>query len=139
MGATLNPYLNFRGNTREAMEIYKEVFGGNLTVGTFGDFQASSDPSEDNLVMHSDLEGPGGIRLMGSDVPNRMDFVPGTNNFSVSLSGEDEAELRGYFEKLSSGGSVQMPLEKAAWGDTFGMCADKFGVRWLVNISAPQA
>ena len=115
------------------------MFGGNLTVGTFGDFQASSDPSEDNLVMHSDLEGPGGIRLMGSDVPNRMDFDPGTNNFSVSLSGEDEAELRGYFEKLSSGGSVQMPLEKAAWGDTFGMCADKFGVRWLVNISAPQA
>jgi len=137
MGTTLNPYLNFRGNAREAMEFYKGVFGGELTISTFAEFHASSDPSEAELVMHADLEGPGGIRLMGADVPNRMEFQPGTN-FSVSLSGESEAELRGYFERLSDGGSVSMPLEKAAWGDTFGMCTDKFGTRWLVNISTPQ-
>jgi PhnB protein len=133
----LNPYLNFRGNAREAMEFYREVFGGKLNVSTFADFGASTDPSEARWVMHSDLEGPDGIRFMAADVPHHMEFDPG-NNFSMSLSGENEAELRGYFEKLSDGGSVLMPLEKAAWGDTFGMCMDKFGVRWLVNVAAPR-
>jgi PhnB protein len=139
MGTLLNPYLNFRGNAREAMEFYKEVFGGKLTTATFADFHASSDPSEDELVMHADLEGPEGIRFMAADVPGHMEFHPG-NNFAMSLSGdsEAEAELRGYFEKLSDGGSVTMPLEKAPWGDTFGMCTDKFGTQWLVNVGAPQ-
>ena len=57
----------------------------------------------------------------------------------MSLSGEDEAALRGYFHKLADEGSVTMPLEKATWGDTFGMCVDRFGINWLVNISASQA
>ena len=137
MGVTLNPYLNFNGNAREAMEFYKDVFGGNLTVGTFAEFQASSDPSEDQLVMHADLEGPDGLRFMAADTPKRMEYRPGTN-FSMSLSGEDEAPLRGYFERLSEGGTVLQPLEKAGWGDTFGMVADRFGITWLVNISAPK-
>ncbi len=139
MGITLNPYLNFRGNAREAMEFYKDVFGGALNVSTFAEFHASSDPSEDDLVMHADLEAPNGIRFMAADAPNRMEYTPG-NTFSMSLSGDadTEAELRGYFEKLSGGGSVTMPLEKAAWGDTFGMCTDRFGVQWLVNIAAPS-
>jgi PhnB protein len=139
MGTTLNPYLNFRGQAREAMEFYKEVFGGTLTIATFSDFHAASDPSEEELVMHADLEGRGGIRFMGADVPNHMEFHPGTN-LSMSLSGESdsEAELRRYFENLAEGGSVMAPLEKAPWGDTFGMCTDKFGIRWLVNISAPK-
>jgi PhnB protein len=138
VGITLNPYLNFRGNAREAMEFYRGVFGGTLNVSTFAEFHASSDPSEDDLVMHADLEAPGGIRFMGADTPNRMEFKPGTN-FSMSLSGQDESELRGYFEKLSESGTVTMPLEKATWGDTFGMCTDRFGISWLVNITAPQA
>ncbi len=137
MAIALDPYLNFRGNAREAMEFYREVFGGELTVATFADFHASSDPGEDGLVMHSYLEGPEGIRFMSADVPRRMEFRPGTN-FSMSLSGDDETALRRYFEKLSEGGSVLQPLEKAPWGDTFGMCADRFGITWLVNISAPR-
>ena len=137
MGTALNPYLNFRGNAREAMEFYSSVFGGKLNIATFADYHASTDPSEDALIMHADLEGPGGIRFMGSDTPNRMEFEAGTN-FAMSLSGEDGSELRGYFDKLAEGGSVLMPLEKAQWGDTFGMCTDRFGIRWLVNIGAPQ-
>ena len=138
MGIALNPYLNFRGNAREAMEFYKGVFGGDLTISTFGELHASSDASEDNLVMHSVLEGQEGIAFMASDVPDRMEYTPGTNSFSMSLSGDDEARLRGYFDQLSDGGSVSMPLEKASWGDTFGMCSDRFGVGWLVNITAPK-
>lgn len=137
MATTLNPYLNFRGNTREAMEFYRDVFGGKLSVATFAEYHASSDPSEDNLVMHADLE-VGDIHFMAADVPHRMEFKSGSN-FSMSLSGEDEAELRDYFGKLSAGGSVDQPLVKAQWGDTFGMLSDKFGVRWLVNIAAPRA
>lgn len=134
MAVTLNPYLSFRDNTREAMEFYKTVFGGKLTLATFKDFNASQDSSEDHLIMHSVLEGENGVTFMASDTPTRMDYKPGTN-MSMSLSGGSEAELRGYFEKLSAGGAVFMPLEKAIWGDTFGMLTDKFGVQWVVNIS----
>lgn len=137
MASTLNPYLNFKDNTREAMEFYKSVFGGKLEMSTFKDFHASQDPGEDDKIMHSVLEAGDGITFMAADTPDRMEYRPGTN-FSMSLSGEDDAELRGYFEKLSAGGRVTMPLEKAQWGDTFGMLTDKFGVNWLVNISAPH-
>ena len=135
MGITLNPYLNFRGNAREAMEFYEGVFGGKLSVSTFADYHAASDPSENDLVMHADLEGSEGIRFMAADTPIKMEYRPGTN-FSMSLSGDDEAQLRDYFEKLAEGGSVTMPLEKAAWGDIFGMCTDRFGISWLVNVAA---
>jgi PhnB protein len=138
MPISLNPYLNFRGNTRDAMEFYSSVFGGTLTVSTFAEFHASTDPSEDDLVMHSALEAPDGITLMAADVPNRMEYRPGTN-FSISLSGDDEVKLRGYFEKLAEGGATSMPLNQAPWGDVFGMCTDKFGVSWLVNITGQSA
>lgn len=138
MATILNPYLSFRDNAREAMEFYHSVFGGELTTSTFADFRASDDPAEQDKVMHSMLSTRNGLVLMASDTPNRMDFTPG-NNFSVSLSGEDEAELRGYWRKLSEGGTVTMPLDKAPWGDTFGMCVDKFGIAWLVNINGGQS
>jgi len=138
MQSKLNPYLNFKGKTREAMEFYRTVFGGKLDLSTFKDYHASQDPSEDNLVMHSVLEADNGITFMASDTPNRMEYRPG-NNMSMSLSGDNEAELKAYFEKLSAGGMVAMPLEKAIWGDSFGMCTDKFGVQWLVNITGPKA
>ena len=134
MSVQLNPYLSFRNNTRTAMEFYRSVFGGELSISTFKEFQASTDPSEDDLVMHSQLEGEHGVVFMASDTPGRMEYKPGTN-FSMSLSGDDEPVLRGWFDKLADGGTVTMPLEKAPWGDTFGMCIDRFGVNWLVNVS----
>lgn len=138
MQSKLNPYLNFRDNTRQAMEFYHTVFGGKLQSSTFKEFHASQDPSEDNLVMHSVLEADNGITIMASDTPNRMEYRPGTN-MSMSLSGDNEAELKGYFEQLSAGGTLTMPLQKAIWGDSFGMCTDKFGVQWLVNIAGQKA
>jgi PhnB protein len=138
MTTRLNPYLNFRDTAREAMDFYQSVFGGELTRSTFGEFQASDDPAEQNKIMHSMLITDNGLVLMASDTPNRMDYTSGTN-FSISLSGEDDAELRGYWEKLSAGGSITMPLNQAPWGDIFGMCVDKFGISWLVNINGPQA
>jgi PhnB protein len=136
MQTRLNPYLSFKDNTREAMEFYRTVFGGKLEMNTSKELNASQDPSEDDKIMHSVLEADNGITFMASDTPDRMDYKPG-NNFNMSLSGDNEAELRSYYEKLAEGGTVTMPLEKAIWGDTFGMCIDKFGVQWLVNISPP--
>ena len=129
----LNPYLSFRNNAREAMEFYRTVFGGRLEFRTFKEFNASQDPTEDDKIMHSMLEAANGITFMASDTPNSMEYRPGTN-ISMSLSGFDEKELKGYFDGLSAGGTVQMPLAKAPWGDTFGMLTDKFGINWLVDI-----
>jgi len=134
MTTRLNPYLNFRDTTRQAMEFYQSVFGGELTMNTFGEFGASDDPAERDKIMHSQLDAGDVFTLMAADTPNSMDYQQGTN-FSVSLSGEDEPELRGYWDKLSTGGNVTVPLEQAPWGDTFGMCVDRFGTSWMVNIA----
>ncbi|WP_426560601.1 VOC family protein [Angustibacter sp. McL0619] len=134
MSTRLNPYLGFRDNAREAMEFYQSVFGGELSISTFAEFQASEDPAEADKVMHSVLEAPGGLALMAADTPNSMEYSSGSS-ISVSLSGDDDAQLRGYWDKLSSAGTVSVPLEQAPWGDSFGMCVDQFGVTWLVNIS----
>ena len=138
MQTSLNPYLSFKDNTREAMEFYKTVFGGKLMMSTFKEFHASQTPDEDNLIMHSVLEADNGITFMASDTPVRMEYRVGTN-FSMSLSGDNEAELRAYFEKLATNGNISMPLEKALWGDTFGMLTDQFGVFWIMNITGPKA
>jgi PhnB protein len=138
MPTRLNPYLSFKDNARQAMEFYQTVFGGKLTMSTFKEFHASQDPSQDNKIMHAVLEADNGITFMAADSPNRMEHKAGAN-FSISLSGDNEAELRGYFEKLAAGGTVTMPLEKASWGDTFGMLTDKFGVPWMVNIAGRKS
>jgi PhnB protein len=117
------------------MEFYHSVFGGELTLTTFAEFDASPDPSEQDKIMHGMLETQDGLVLMGADTPNSMEYTPG-GGFSVSLSGDDDAALRSYWDALSGSGTVSVPLEKAPWGDTFGMCVDRFGVSWLVNITA---
>lgn len=138
MSVRLNPYLSFRDDARQAMEFYHSVFGGDLTLNTFAEFQASEDPGEQDKIMHGMLESPNGLVLMGADTPNSMEYTP-NSGFSVSLSGDDEKELRSYWEALSEGGTAVMPLEKAPWGDHFGMCVDRFGVSWMVNIAGDQA
>jgi len=139
MTSILNPYLNFRGDARAALEFYHSVFGGELTVGTFAEFGMTDVPEgERDLVMHGQVDTTAGFTLMASDVPSHMEWSRGTNSFSVSLSGRagDDAELRGYWDGLSAGATVQQPLEAAPWGAVFGMLVDRFGISWLVNISA---
>jgi PhnB protein len=137
MKTMLNPYLSFRNNARQAMEFYKSVFGGKLVFNTFKEFQVSQDPSEDNKIMHSILEADNGIILMVADTPNSVEYKP-VNNISLSLSGDNEEVLRSYWNKLSKGASIREPLEKAPWGDIFGMLTDKFGIEWLVNITGEK-
>ncbi|MBX6356090.1 MAG: VOC family protein [Micromonosporaceae bacterium] len=137
MASRLNPYLNFNGNAREAMEFYVGVFGGDLTVSTHAEL-GNTDPADADRVMHAQLETPAGYTLMAADIPSSMEYQP-MAGCAVSISGDDADALRGYWEKLSSGGVVIMPLQKQAWGDEFGMCVDRFGVSWMVDIGAPQA
>jgi PhnB protein len=132
MTSRLNPYIAFDGNAREAMEFYQSVFGGELRVNTFGEF-GNDDPAVADKIMHAMLETDAGYALMASDTMPGMPFTPGTT-ITISLSGDDDSALRGYWEKLAAGGTVNMPLEKQMWGDEFGQCTDKFGVAWMVNI-----
>ena len=138
MTTRLNPYLSFRDNAREALDFYHSVFGGELNVSTFGEFGVSDDPAEQNKIMHGQVTAPDGLVLMAADTPGSMPYPEGSS-ISVSLSGEDAAELTGYWEKLSDGGTVQEPLSQAPWGDSFGMCIDRFGTHWMVNITGTQA
>jgi PhnB protein len=136
----LNPYLGFRDTTREAMEFYRSVFGGELTISTFGEFHASDEVEEQDLVMHAQLETPGGFTLMASDTPTSMNYDPGSA-ITVSVSGpkEDDADLRGYWERLSEGATITMPLDKSAWGDLFGMLTDRFGTNWMISIGTDDS
>ena len=136
MSSRLNPYLTFDGNAREAMEFYASVFGGNLAVNTFAEFGAAGSPDADR-IMHAQLETDAGYTIMASDVTSDMQFEP-MAGLSVSLSGDDADRLRGYWDRLSADGTVTMPMQQQAWGDEFGMCVDKFGVPWMVNITQPR-
>lgn len=138
MVSKLNPYISFKGNAKQAMEFYKTVFGGKLDITTFKEGGMSANQKDDSQIMHAMLVADNGITLMGADTPDGMDFKQ-SGNISISLSGDDEAELSGYYNALAAGGKVVEPLTKAPWGDTFGMLVDQFGVFWMVNIAGEKA
>lgn len=138
MASRLNPYLNLPGTARDAMRSYERVFGGELTLLTFGDAGAQGVPDPD-LVMHAMLETPHGFTLMASDMPPGAEHTTGTG-MAVSLSGDDADQLRGWWDALCEGATVTVPLERQVWGDDFGALTDRFGVPWMVDIagSPPQ-
>lgn len=136
MASRLNPYISFDGTARAAMEFYEQVFGGTLTLNTFGEIGGLQGADADK-IMHGMLETSRGFTLMGADLPPGGEHHPG-NDVAVSLSGDDAEELRAYWLRLSDGGAVSVPLERQMWGDEFGMCQDRFGVTWMVDIGQPQ-
>jgi len=138
MTSRLDPYINFKGNAKEAMEFYKTIFGGKLDMDTYGKFpMPDMDESESDKIMHAMLEAENGITFMASDTPKGWEEKnPGS--VSMALSGDNEEELKGYFEKLSEEGTITAPLEVAPWGDSFGMVVDKFGITWMVNIAGKK-
>ena len=138
MSSTMNPYLSFRDNAAEAMAFYQSVFGGTLESTSFAEMNASEDPAEGEKVMHSQLTTERGFVLMASDTPNSMNLDEGSS-YSISLSGDDGDELRGYWDRLLDGGTMILPLEQAPWGDSFGMLDDRFGTSWMVSISAAKS
>jgi len=138
MKTLLTPYIGFKDNARQAVEFYHAVFGGKLEINTFAEGGMPHDPAEADKIMHAMVEADNGLTFMAADTPAGVEYTPGSN-ISISLSGDDEQELRGYWDKLSDGGQVTQPLEKAPWGATFGMLTDKFGINWMVNVSPETA
>lgn len=138
MATTLNPYLSFQNTARTAMEFYRDVFGGELTIDTFAAYEMGQEPAENDLVMHAQLETTSGFTIMASDTPSSMPYTPPAG-FSVSLSGDDEAALESWWTALADGGSITMPLDTPPWGGRFGMLTDRFGIAWMVAISPAAA
>jgi PhnB protein len=134
MASLLNPYVNvLDGKAREALEFYRSVLGGELSVMTFGEMGAEGPVAEQ--VMHGQLETEAGFTLMVADAPPEMVQVTRGDNISISLSGDDADALRGWFAGLSEGGQVRQPLQAAPWGDEFGSLVDRFGIPWMVNVA----
>ncbi len=134
-GVNLDPYLFFKGNAKEAIGYYKNIFGGNVDITEYPEDEGGSADGGEEMkgkVMHGLLSG-GDVRLMFSDSTQASDKAA---KIELSLTGEDSAKLTELFKKLSEGGSVRVPLEKAPWGDIFGMLTDKYNIAWMVNITA---
>ncbi|HZP55365.1 MAG TPA: VOC family protein [Candidatus Saccharimonadales bacterium] len=130
---TLEPYIFFKGNCREAMEFYKSVFGGELEIMDADPEQMGDMPNKDwfkGKVMHCTLKG-GDITFMASDSSIASDKAA---KVELSLGGTDEDHMRTIFDKLADGGKIEMPLEKQFWGDIFGRVTDQYGVQWMMNI-----
>jgi PhnB protein len=134
---SLNPYLTFKNEAREAMEFYRSVFGGELTVRTFSEYPGMVEDAEKDLVMHAQLETPDGFVLMGADTPSHMQYEKPAG-MSVSVSGDDEASLQRYWDRLAADGTVVMPFDSPPWGGRFGMITDRFGIDWMLALNAPQ-
>lgn len=127
----LNAYLFFAGDCCEAMEFYRDIFGGTLKVQTYDEVPGQPEAMEGKVIHASLMDGD--VDLMASDSPFPHQIA--TGKISLALSGTDEQKLRTAFDKLGAGGKVNSPLKKEFWGDTFGMLKDKFGVDWMVSIA----
>jgi PhnB protein len=130
MASKLNPYLGFRGNCREAMTFYASIFGGTPEFMTFADMGETGDTKDQ--VMHSSLITDAGYTLFASDTPPGMEL---RGNGQISVSGDDSDQLRGYWDALSDGANVEVPLARQPWGDDYGHLVDKFDILWMVNIA----
>ncbi len=141
--AELNPYLNFPGNTEEAFNFYKSIFGGEfLTLQRFKDTPHGDKMSAEDRerVMHVAFPVGKSTILMGTDALEPMGQTLKTgDNFSLAISPESEEEMNRVFNALAVGGTVVMPIEKMFWGAHFGMLTDKFGIQWMVNYDPNQA
>ncbi len=135
MAVALNPYIHFNGEAEKAVEFYKSIFGGELTISRYKDNPGPPPPDEfKEQIMHSMLKNEDFQFMVGDSGP--MGAGKMGENVSMSLSGPDEdaQKLRGYFNGLKKGGTVTVELAKAPWGDEFGMLVDKFGIKWMINI-----
>jgi len=133
---SFTPYVFFSGNCSEAFNRYQEIFGGELQVMKMDDLPEGEEapPGSEGMVMHAALT-VGGELLMGSDNPG--DDFAGPRDMVISVSGEDPAEAKRYFDALAEGGEVSMPLQEVFWSPAFGMVTDRFGTPWMVDCEAP--
>ncbi|MFG6401188.1 VOC family protein [Microbacterium sp. P04] len=148
MSIITTTHLNFRGDARAALEFYQSVFGGRLTIATYGDFGMPQDAPGADKVVFGQVEAEDGFRVMGYDIPGasggaaasttrRENGVTITDQpFFVSVRGENLDEVQAYWDKLSAGSAVVEPLAASAWSAGFGMLTDRFGVTWILDVAS---
>ena len=129
---SVNPYLNFDGTTREAMQFYARVLGAELQIQSFGDVGMADKPEMKDRTMHASLQ-KGDVVIMASDTMPGMPFVPG-NNVWININCESDEEIERLFKALGEGGTEIMPLADQFWGAKFGMLRDRHGIHWMFNF-----
>lgn len=135
MPITITPHLNFRGTARKALELYREAFGGELSVITYADMGNANTDTADHVVW-GQVEAGNGFRIMAHDVYPPLPWHQGQNPFYVSVRGTSDAELQGYWDKLATGGSIIQPLGPSQWAPLYGQLTDAFGVTWVLDLEA---
>ena len=136
MSITTTTHLNFRGQAREALELYRSVFGGELTAFTYEQAQSVTDPAEADQVVWGQVESEDGFRVMAYDVPGHMDHDPGVIPVFVSVRGDDQQELTDRWSRFAEVSTVIVPLAPAGWSPLYGMLRDPFGVTWVLDVVA---
>ncbi len=136
MSVKTTTHLNFRGDARAALEFYRSVFGGDLAALTYKDAGNVQDESEADQVMWGQVLAENGFHVMAYDVPSRMAYDQGANSFFVSVRGTTVEEVTGYWEKLSDGATIVIPMGPAGWAPAYGMLKDRFGVVWVVDVAS---
>ena len=139
MTITTTTHLNFRGDARAALEFYKSVFGGEVTLFTYADAENVQTPAEADQIMWGQVLGEGGIHLMAYDVPSSMPYDQGVNSVFVSIRGSDADEITGYWEHLSVGATILQDLAPAGWSPLYGMLKDRFGIVWVLDVAVAYA
>jgi PhnB protein len=139
MAVTTTTHLNFRGQAREALEFYRSVFGGELIAVSYADAHSVQRPEEADQIMWGQVRSEEGFQVMAYDVPAARAYEPGTDPVFVSVRGQDEEEIRGYWKGLAKDAAIKAPLEPAAWAPLYGMLTDRFGVTWVLDVAAPYA
>lgn len=135
MSITTTTHINLRGDARAALELYRDVFGGELTVVTYGDAHSAQDPAEADHVMWGQVVSPDGFHVMAYDVPAAQPWSPGENPYFVSVRGASADEISGLWERLSARSTVVVPLAPAGWAPLYGMLRDPFGVVWVLDVA----
>ncbi|MBR8742092.1 VOC family protein [Nocardiopsis sp. MG754419] len=131
-------HLNFRGRAREALDFYHSVFGGDVVAITYADAHAVRDPDEADRIMWGQVASEDGFRVMAYDVPGTLEWNPGENSYFVSVRGDDTEEITTRWDRLSVGSTIVRPLEPAQWSPLYGMLRDRFGVTWVLDVTAPD-
>lgn len=139
MTVKTTPHINFDGNAREALAFYQSVFGGDAFVITYADAKHVQAPSDADRVMFGRVANDAGLRVMAYDVPAGRSWHPGVIPFFVSVIGDAADEVTGYWDGLSAGATITVPLGPAAWSPLYGMLTDRFGVTWVLGIEGRPA
>ncbi|MFJ1582426.1 VOC family protein [Streptomyces sp. NPDC088197] len=137
MSVTTATHLNFRGEARAALDFYASVFGGRLAAVTYKDAGAVQAESEADWIMWGEVVSDDGFHVMAYDVPSHLPWDQGRNAFFVSVRGDSAEEITALWEKLADGSTVAQPLAPAQWAPLYGMLTDRFGVVWVLDVTAP--